>query len=303
LNCQPIHDYKELLAQMTKAWKRSDLPFDPANPNSFADVAAALTGSTGVPPVFLFDEADQILQYDEQNQQRLFKQLRALSLEGRARFIMTGERSVQAHIHDANSPLFNFFGLSVKLSFLDLASTNRLVAEPLNDMRLELADPLLILDMIFTSTSGHPYLVQRLCQGLIQAISRSGIRAISAAHVEDVLNESEYQHAYFETVWGQAQPLAKLITILVGSQGATMKEIRDLLAKYKITPTLREISDALFVLDLYSVMVSKAGRYQFVASAFPEMVRRAYGEDLETNIELRCEEYVWDQQHIKIPAH
>ena len=283
LNCQPVHDYDELLTEMATTWQRSDLPFDPAQPNSFAQIAAALTGPAGEPPIFLLDEVDELLQYDGQNQQRLFKQLRALSLDGRAHFIMTGERSVQAHLHDANSPLFNFFGLNILLSFLDLPSMKKLVIEPLADMQIELRDPQPMLDTIFEATSGHPYLVQRLCQGLVQAISRQGIRIIGPEHIELVLNDRTYQQDYFETVLGQSPLLARVITKLVGPEGATLKEIQQRLNQHGLKPALREIRDTLDVLDLYSVLVRKSERYYFVATAFPEMLRRAYGDDLETN--------------------
>lgn len=303
LNCQPVHDYHELRAEMATVWKRPDIPFDPAQPNSFAQVAAALTAPDGRPPIFLLDEVDELLKYDEQNQQRLFKQLRALSLDGRARFIMTGERSMQDHLHNADSPLFNFFGWNVPLSFLDYAAVNKLVIEPLSDMQIELRDPSVMLDTIFQATSGHPYLVQRLCQGLVLAISRQSQRIVEPEHLEAVLNDSAYQQDYFETVWGQASLLARIITMMVGKDGASLGEIRNRLKRYGVNPQLRDISSALAILDLYSVLVNKGGTYQFVATAFPEMVLRAYGDDIETNIELRCEEYLWAQQSSSILAH
>ena len=303
LNCQPVHDYYELRTEMATIWKRPDLPFDPTQPNSFSQVAAALAGSNGESPIFLLDEVDELLKFDSQNQQRLFKQLRALSLDGRARFVMTGERSVQAHLHNANSPLFNFFGLNIRLSYLDAASINKLVVEPLSDMQIELRDPLPMLETIFNATSGHPYLIQRLCQGLVQAISKQGLRIGGPEHIEAVLNDSAYQQDYFETVWGQAPLLARIITLLIDPAGATMKVINERLSHYNLTPSLIEISAALDVLDLYSVLVNRGGTYQFVATAFPEMLRRAYGDDIETNIELRCEEYLWEQQPSNILAH
>jgi len=302
LNCQPVHDYHELRTEMATVWKRPNLPFDPAQPNSFSQVTAALAGPNGEPPIFLLDEVDELLKFDSQNQQRLFKQLRALSLDGRARFVMTGERSVQAHLHNANSPLFNFFGLNIRLSYLDYAAVNKLVVDPLIDMQIELLDPLPMLDMILKATSGHPYLVQRLCQGLVQAISKQGLRIVGPEHIEAVLDDSAYQQDYFETVWGQAPLLARIITLLIDPAGATMKAIHERLSHYNLAPSLHEISAALDVLDLYSVLVNRGGTYQFVATAFPEMLRRAYGDDIETNIELRCEEYLWEQQPSNILA-
>jgi hypothetical protein len=303
LNCQPIHDYHELLSEMAATWQRPDLPFDPHQPNYFARIAAAQASHEGQPPIFLLDEVDELLRYDGQHQQRLFKQLRALSLSGRARFIMTGERSVQAHIHDANSPLFNFFGLNIPLSFLDLSSVNKLVIEPLADMQIELRDPLPMLDTIFKMTSGHPYLVQRLCQGLVQAISRQGIRIIGPEHIELVLDDSDYQEEYFETVWGQAPPLARLISMLVGAEGATLTKIQERLRQRGVTPTLHEIQAGLKILDLYSVLVRQGDRYTFIATAFPAMLQRAYGEDLDPNIAIVCEEYLWTRPSSPTPAH
>jgi hypothetical protein len=191
----------------------------------------------------------------------------------------------------------------VRLSFLDYASVNKLVVEPLSDMQIDLSDPATMLDTIFNATSGHPYLVQRLCQGVVQAISRRRVRVVEPEHIEAVLNDSAYQQDYFETVWGQAPLLARIITLLVGAEGASMKAIRDRLNRYSLAPSLLEINAALQVLDLYSVLVNRGGTYQFAAMAFPEMVRRAYGDDIETNIELRCEEYVWEQQFSNILAH
>lgn len=301
LNCQPVHNYHELLTEMVVQWKHSALPslpalpFDPEQPSSFAQVVEALTEATGKPPIFLLDEVDELLIYDSNNQQRLFKQLRALSLDGRARFVMTGERTVQAHIHDANSPLFNFFGQKLKLSFLDFAAVQKLVSEPLSDMQIGIQLPDRVLKTIFAATSGHPYLVQRLCQGLVQIISKDTKRAIHPAHIEMVLDNSDYQQDYFETVWGQAPSLACLITMLIDKPSVTLKDIQRRLNDYDLAPSLREINAALNMLDLYSVLTRKSGCYSFVATAFPNMLQRAYGEDLETNIALRCEEYLWDQ--------
>ena len=265
LNCQPVHDYQEFLTEMMGVWKLPDMPFNPSQPQSFAHLVHVLTENYGKPPIFLFDEVDELLKYDSQNQQRLFKQLRALSMDGRAHFIMTGERSVQLHLHDANSPLFNFFGFNLKLSFLDLPSVNKLVVEPLSDMQLDLRDPTPMLDTIFNATSGHPYLVQRLCQGLVQAISRQGRRIIGPEHIELVLNDSAYQQDYFETVLGQSPLLARVITKLPNLEGVTMRHIQSMLAQHELKPSLSEISAALDVLDLYSVLQRRAGRYYFLS--------------------------------------
>jgi hypothetical protein len=118
-----------------------------------------------------------------------------------------------------------------------------------------------------------------------------------------VLNDSAYQQDYFETVWGQAPLLARIITLLIDTEGMSMKAIRERLQRYNLAPSLIEINAALDVLGLYSVLVSRGGIYQFVATGFPDMLRRAYGDDIETNIELRCEEYLWEQQSSSILAH
>jgi hypothetical protein len=294
LNCQPVRNYHDFLREMTTIWQRADIPFDPDQPNSFSQVVDRLRGANGEPPIFLLDEVDELLRFDAEHHQQLFIQFRALSMDGRARFIMTGERSVQKHLRDADSPLFNFFGVKLKLSFLDWSSVNKLILEPLNDLQIELSDPM-ICSRVFDATSGHPYLVQRLCQGIVQAISRRQVRIVDLEHVETALNDPAYQDDYFETVWGQAPALARVITMLIGSDGVTMKEIQQMLSHYNLTPTLREINAALEVLDLYSVLERKSGRYHFVATALPEMRLRAYGDDLNTNIELLCEEYRWQQ--------
>lgn len=292
LNCQPAKNYQELLAEMSKQWERSDLPFDPQQPNSFAQVAQALAGANGRPPVFLLDEIDALVRHDSEQDYPLFKQLRALSMDGRARFVITGERLVYAQTNDANSPLFNFFGLKERLSFLTRPSVSKLIVDPLQDMQVELREPLPTLDAIFEITSGHPYLVQRLCHALVKQCSLLGVRVIEQQHIEEVLNDSDFQQDYFYTVWGQAPVLARIITLLLPSQGASMSGMRAMLRERGVDPPLRELQEALNLLDLYSVIERKqGGRYVFVATGFPTMIERAYGEDVDIQIELLCEEY------------
>jgi hypothetical protein len=292
LDCQTVHDYDEFLAEMATAWEQPRLPFNPRRPNSFALVADALAGPNSKPPIFLLDEVDALLRYDRKHQQRLFKQMRALSLSGRARFIMTGERMVQSELRHADSPLFNFFGLKMRLSFLDWASVNKLIIEPLSEMQLELRDPLPMAQTIFIATSGHPYLVQRLCQELVLTISRQGVRVIGPEHIEIALDDSGYQEDYIDTVWGQAPSLARIITMLVGAEGVTLEDIRRRLERHDLAPPLHEIETSLEILNLYSVMERRQGHYYFLATTFPAMLRRAYGDDLETNIQIECEKYL-----------
>jgi len=292
LNCQPVHDYHELLAEMSTAWDLPKLPFDPNSPNSFEAVVQDLTSLYDSRPIFLFDEVDGLVSFDSQNNWQLFKQLRALSLDGRARFIMTGERTLQNQLHNADSPLFNFFGLNILLTFLSTPAARDLVQKPMNDMQIEIEEPILTLNKILNYTSGHPYLLQRLCQGLIQALNIQGPRTVQNSHIEFVLNDSSYQEDYFETIWGQSPTLAQIITLLIDEQGATLRQIRSRLNEYKLYPKLGDIDDALKVLELYSVLVRKKGIFLFAATAFPNMVRRSYGEDIDINIELLCEEYL-----------
>jgi hypothetical protein len=205
---------------------------------------------------------------------------------------MTGERMVQSELRHADSPLFNFFGLKMRLSFLDWASVNKLIIEPLSEMQLELRDPLPMAQTIFIATSGHPYLVQRLCQELVLTISRQGVRVIGPEHIEIALDDSGYQEDYIDTVWGQAPSLARIITMLVGAEGVTLEDIRRRLERHDLAPPLHEIETSLEILNLYSVMERRQGHYYFLATTFPAMLRRAYGDDLETNIQIECEKYL-----------
>jgi hypothetical protein len=118
------------------------------------------------------------------------------------------------------------------------------------------------------------------------------VRVIEQQHIEESLNDSEFQQDYFSTVWGQAPVLARIITLLLPRQGATMSQIRVMLRARGIDLSLREIDESLKLLDLYSVIKQQQrGHYVFVATGFPAMLERAYGEDVEIQIELLCEDY------------
>lgn len=294
LDCQSIDDYGLLRSVMIRDWKKNDLPFDPKQPYSFVHVVDALVETNGDVPIFLLDEIDRLLKYDSQNEYALFRQFRALSLAGQARFIMTGERTVQTQVHDANSPLFNF-GLVIRLSFLEFEPVKKLILDPLSDMKIELQQPKDMVDIIFNATSGHPYLVQRLCYGLIEKVNKQKARIIEPDYIDEVLDDSNYQREYFSSVWGQAPLLARLVTMLIRNEGATIDEIQDQLRRYKIYPSLQELNKAVDILELYSVLERKKGRYEFIATAFPDMVQRAYEHDIEMRIKLLCEEYLCQQ--------
>src|SRR5258708_10697392 len=87
--------------------------------------------------IFLFDEVDRLLTMDMEQQQSelLFRTFRALSNEGKAHFIFSGERWLARAMENSYSALFNF-ALPVRLQPLDKPVVARLVAEPFEMMNI-----------------------------------------------------------------------------------------------------------------------------------------------------------------------
>ena len=83
---------------------------DSVDPLTFRKFATKLKGQASKHEViFLLDEVDELLAFDARSQHgRLFKTFRAVSHEGICRLLFSGSRTFYRHLHNPQSPFFNF---------------------------------------------------------------------------------------------------------------------------------------------------------------------------------------------------
>jgi len=93
--------------------------------------------------VFLLDEVDELLAFDAQSKAagQLFRTFRAMSHQGFCRFVFSGSRTLYRHLHNPQSPFFNFCEDMV-LKTLEEKSIAEIVSKPMHVIAAMVADEL-----------------------------------------------------------------------------------------------------------------------------------------------------------------
>jgi FHA domain len=268
VNCEACFDHADFLATFSAAVAA---PAIDAVTGLRAGVTAIARQHTGKTVVFLLDEVDELIAFDARSQTpgRLFKTLRALSHEQISHFVFSGGRTLHDALHNPHSPFFNFCE-DVRLSPLSRHNVAEIVLKPMHQLSITLADEQAIIDRVFTVTSGHPNLVQYLCDRLV---NQGGERRITLAMVDEVVNSQAFVDHFVETAWSQSMPLEKLITLLPTEATFTRDWLLQRLGERGISDR-GAIDSALETLALYSVIQRDGEGLRFVLQHFPTAVRR-----------------------------
>jgi hypothetical protein len=221
--------------------------------------------------------------------------MRALAEEGRCQFVFAGEYKLSEAIHDPQSPFYNF-ATELLIGRLDRAAAVELVAYPMSQLGIKLIDKDAIVERIYAFTAGHPYIVQRLCQRLVDLLDQGQRRQITLDDVEWIITQPDFQKEDFlGAFWGQATALEKTISILLAQnsqQFRTLRDIRHMLNdKMNLKPKAREVDNALRRLtELRNILTITPDGYTFAVNAFPEVIAQTItAEDL---LESLLEEYL-----------
>ncbi len=278
LDCHPIRDYGILFRTLVYHWP--GLGSLPPEPVSFHSVVAELADDRML--VFIFDEIDALLRFDMANDELLFKTFRSLSQEGLCRFIFSGERVLSNQLkYGSKSPLFNFCGQRIQLGYLEPKSARQLIKEPMSWMNIELRDEGRVVDAIVDVTSCHPRLVQYTCHRLIQQVNQEAVRFITPEQVERIADSNEFCEEYLYTVWGDATPLERIVTLAVDRLSFTREQVEKSLRTWEVPYTWESLKTALHNMKTCSVLEQDNGTFRFVAQHFPRIAR--------TNLDIEME--------------
>lgn len=245
------------------------------------------------PLVLLLDEVDKLVPTDQAAGWSLFNALRALINSGYAQIVLCGERMLRDALRDPASPLFNL-GNEMLLGPLDYRAVEELVIRPMKQLEVELVDGKAIVDQIWTSTSGHPNIVQRLCRRLMERLNEQATRRIDLHDVKAIVEDPAFQRDDFlSTYWEAATSLEKIVSLLMADNEDvhTLRAVRQALAeRCNLQPKAREVDDALQCLvDLRSILKRTSTGYEFAVEAFPRVVAGTL--TLDDMLEILIEEY------------
>jgi pSer/pThr/pTyr-binding forkhead associated (FHA) protein len=255
-----------------------------SDPDEFRKLATAKKRELGNREmVFLFDEVDALLRYDtgEGRPGRLCSVFRYLMDHRVCRFVFSGSRTLFQNQRNAGSPFYNFCREMI-LEPLDRESVADVVLKPLRQLGIELEDEGALVNGIVVATSCHPNLAQWCCGRLLNTI---GTHRITMADLEAVLESREFCGRYVETAWGEAQPLEKVISMVMAGPAFELEELLKALKERGIGNSL-EIQSALDILQLYSLIERTDRGFRFRLTEFPRMVRRYEKLEFQLRIEL-----------------
>jgi hypothetical protein len=287
-DCSTITSYDSLLTTPIRNWQ----PGPPPNaPKTFGDLIQYLPDDK--PLVLLLDEVDKLVPLDRTAHWGLFNSLRSIANAGRGQVVLSGERTLRDALHDPTSPLFNFTN-EILLGPLDYKAVEVLITQPMRQLEIELEDSKDIVNLIWSFTSGHPNIVQRLCRRLIKKLKKQTDRRITLEDVNAVIEDSDFQRKDFlETYWEAASHLEKIISLLMANDPSviTLGGVRQSLATHcALHPKAREVDDALQrLVDLRSILKRTLRGYEFAVGSFPKVV--AGTVTLSDMLEILTEEY------------
>jgi hypothetical protein len=302
LDCHGATNYKAFFWLINRRWQ-VDIAQD-ANPVQFEEVVAELDGRhRGKNIAILFDEVDSLLNFDKkpENQETMFRTFRSLSNEKRCQYIFSGEKWLMRSITDPYSALFNF-AQAVRLQPLPPKVVHQLVADPFEMLNIWIEESEQVINRIYQISAGHPNIVQMICQGMVEELDQDPQNSslLTIAHLDQATSRRTLQEEIVQTIWGQMNPLARLITLTwpEGQRFLTLTDIERLLKGIGLPPIPPErLERTAKDLELYCfVRPREQDRLELIPMAFPAILD--FMTDKKRQIEIVRREYESDPQAV-----
>jgi hypothetical protein len=165
----------------------------------------------------------------------------------------------------------------------------------MKQLEIELVNANELVSRIYAFTSGHPNIIQRLCNRLILHLNETGARRILVEDLQAIIDDPGFQRDDFlSTYWESASPLEKILSLLLAEDETrrTLSEIRRALeVRCGLLPKASEVDDALQrLVDLRSILRRTPTGYAFAVDAFPRVIQGTL--TLQDMLEVFAEQYM-----------
>lgn len=235
--------------------------------------------------LIILDEIDLMLSQDPANAEFLGRAFRQATTEGKACFLLCGERTLHHRLHQPDSAFYNF-SHCLKLGFLSQSEATSLITEPLEQMEVRFEEPDLALEMLLYVSAGHPNLIQRACSLLVDRLNRERTRLIETDLLREVLTEAAFAEEYLETLWGSSGMRERIASLTIElDEEITAQDLRKRLeTDFEVPMSLPELVESLDNLCLFGLLERHGPRYRLAVRSFPEMVGQVM--DVREGVEL-----------------
>jgi hypothetical protein len=235
------------------------------------------------PLLFLLDEFDQVIEFDQLENWALLKLLHASSQEGYCHYILAGYRSTMECCLEESSPLFNLV-TPITLGNLSQKDTRQLITVPLSNMGVTIKRPDDFIAQIYHETAGHPNIVQFYCSTLVQIVDRAGCRMVSSEDLALVERDPEFERFIFRSFYANTNHLEKAIVFALvgGCQRFTPEELQKVMAQRGVYVTGEHIlraCDHLRVAGIFERGQDNSRTYMFAIPVLTRLLKEFYDID------------------------
>jgi hypothetical protein len=302
LDCHGATNYSAFFWLINRRWG-SAIAQD-VNPVQFEEVVSELAvRHPGKNIAILFDEVDSLLNFDKkpENQETLFRTFRSLSNEKRCQYVFSGEKWLMRSISDPYSAMFNFTQ-AVRLQPLPPKVVHQLVADPFEMLNVWIEESEQVINRIYQISAGHPNIVQMICQAMVEELDQDPQNAslLTIEHLDQATSRRTLQEEIVQTIWGQMNPLARLITLAwpEGQRFLSLADIDNMLKRIGLPPIPPELLERTAKdLELYCfVRPREQDRLELIPMAFPAILD--FMTDKKRQIEIVRREYEADPQAV-----
>jgi len=231
--------------------------------------------------VFLLDEVDRLIEFDRLDNWALLNTLRASSIKGFCRYILTGYRAVIEESLKEQAPLYNFV-TALPLGSLSRPETERLVTVPMENLGVSFGRRAELVGQIAQQTAGHPNFVQFYCYTLVQLLDREVRRCLSPSDLVAVHGDQEFERYVFRTFTANTTDLEKAIVygmVLDRDEPFTPRDVDVCLKRRKMFAMGIEIEQALDNLRTACVLEKQGQTFAFAVPILPRLLRDHYDLD------------------------
>ncbi|MCD4685220.1 MAG: hypothetical protein K8S97_04720, partial [Anaerolineae bacterium] len=150
--------------------------------------------------------------------------------------------------------------------------------EPFEMLNIWIEQSEQVINRVYQISAGHPNIVQMICQAMVEELDQEAQNAslLNIAHLDRATSRRQLQEQIVQTIWGQMDPLARMITLIwpEGQRFLTLAVIEQMLANVGIQRVPPErLERTAKALELYCfVRPREQDKLELIPMAFPAIL-------------------------------
>ncbi len=272
MDCQSVREATDFYSAFQKAFGLNDEVTVPA---ALIATLREQRKQAALPLVLMLDEVDALLGTEKTQGEPLLAAMRELANENTCSFIFCGSKILVKQLRAPESTLFNF-PEALALAYLSRAEMDEVITRPLETLGIQITDTPSVLEAVWSLISGHPNLTQFVGRALVNAANDNSERSVTRQDVESLETDPDFVKFYFDTVWGAATPLERLITLAMPSSDFRAGDVEKALRAVGVSVSSTQVDAALETLLVYAVLDRNGKAYHFIPRAFQKLLDLNY---------------------------